>query len=259
MAYSYKCALITGATSGIGEAFADLLAPNTQLLLTGRDKAKLANLEERFRTEGHHVTTIAADLSQKKGRQSILEAAEGFPIDLLINNAGLGAFGTFTEIEPTREMDMIAVNISAVIELTRSLLPAMIDRAKSNNYRAGMVVVSSTAAITPIPFLATYAATKAFERHWGEALAEELRHDPIDILILCPGATRTNFFRRASMDTSILNNMEEPEAVARKGLNALGRHTVFVSNGPARFALAPTIFPRKLLTKSLGYFMRSKR
>ena len=259
MAYPYKCALITGATSGIGEAFSSLLAPNMQLLLTGRDESKLADLQERFDSEGHLVSTIAADLSHKKGRQAVLEVAKGFPIDLLINNAGLGAYGAFTEIEPTREMEMIEVNITAVIELTRSLLPAMINRAKTDNKRSGMIVVSSTATVMPIPFLATYAATKAFERHWGEALAEELKYDPVDILILCPGATRTNFFRRACMDDSILSNMEEPEVVARKGLNALGRHTVYVSNGPARLALSPTILPRRLITAGLGYFMRSKR
>jgi len=259
MPYPYKCALITGATSGIGEAFADLLAPNTQLLLTGRDKSKLSDLKKRFGAEGYKITTIVADLSHEKGRRAVLEAASGFPIDLLINNAGLGAFGAFTEIEAAREMEMIAVNITAVVELTRALLPAMISRAQTTKHRAGMVVVSSTASVTPIPFLATYAATKAFERHWGEALAEELRHEPVDVLVLCPGATRTNFFKRASMDTSILNNMEEPEAVARKGLDALGRHTVFVSNGPTRWGLAPTILPRRLITAGLGYFMRSKR
>ncbi|HAA91437.1 MAG TPA: oxidoreductase [Rhodospirillaceae bacterium] len=255
----YKHALITGATSGIGECFAELLPATTNLILTGRDETKLADLKERLTNGQREVETIAADLADAEARKSLLEKTVAAPLDLLINNAGLGAYGAFTEIPPERESEMVEVNVTAVIELSRALLPQMIERARADLRRAGMIVVSSTASVTPVPFLATYAATKAFERHWGEALAEELRSDPIDILVLCPGATRTEFFNRAEMDGSMLNNMEEPEAVARKALAALGRHTVFVSNGSTRLALAPAILPRRLLTKGIGHFLRGRR
>ena len=89
MAYPYKCALITGATSGIGEAFSSLLAPNMQLLLTGRDESKLADLQERFDSEGHLVSTIAADLSHKKGRQAVLEVAKDFRLICSLTMLGL--------------------------------------------------------------------------------------------------------------------------------------------------------------------------
>jgi uncharacterized protein len=258
MPYPYKCVLITGATSGIGEAFADHLAPGANLLLTGRNAKKLTELKTRFGSYGHKVETITANLAEPNDRSALLEAAKNLPIDLLINNAGLGAYGAFTQTDPHQEAEMVAVNVTAIIELSRALLPAMIARAQIAKSRAGMIVVSSTASITPIPFLATYAATKAFERHWGEALGEELRHDPIDILVLCPGATRTNFFRRARMETSLLKNIEEPEAVARKGLNALGRQNVFISNATTRMALAPALLPRRLLTSAIGYFLRKQ-
>ena len=257
MPYPYKCVLITGATSGIGEAFADRLAPGATLLLTGRNAKKLAELKTRFGVYGHKVETITANLAEPNDRRALLEAAKNLPIDLLINNAGLGAYGAFTQTDPHQEAEMVAVNVT-IIELSRALLPAMIARAQIAKSRAGMIVVSSTASITPIPFLATYAATKAFERHWGEALGEELRHDPIDILVLCPGATRTNFFRRAGMEASILKNIEEPEAVARKGLDALGRQNVFISNAATRLALAPALLPRRLLTAAIGYFLRKQ-
>lgn len=256
---TYSRALITGATSGIGENFARLLPATTDLILTGRNEARLAELKQHLQSNDRAVETITADLADADDRRKLIEKALSEPVDLLINNAGLGAYGAFTEIAPERERQMVEVNVTAVIELSRALLPAMIDRARARHGRAGMIVVSSTASVTPIPFLATYAATKAFERHWGEALAEELRHEPIDILVLCPGATRTEFFNRAEMDASILNNMEEPDAVARKALAALGRRTVFVSNGSTRLALTPAVLPRRLLTMGLGVFMRSKR
>lgn len=255
----YKRALITGATSGIGESFARLLPPTTDLILTGRNTAKLAALQKALARGNRKVETITADLATAKDRKKLIAKAEPSPADLLINNAGLGAFGAFTDISPDREREMVEVNVTAVIEISRALLPGMIDRARETRQRAGMIVVSSTASVSPIPYLATYAATKAFERHWGEALAEELRSEPIDILVLCPGATRTEFFERADMDGSMLNNMEEPEAVAGKALAALGRRTVFVSHGATRLALTPAILPRRLLAKGLGHFMRRRQ
>jgi short-subunit dehydrogenase len=255
----YRRALVTGATSGIGAAFADLLAPDTALILTGRDEAKLAAAKTRLTEKGGTVETVAADLKTAEGRKAVIAAAEAAPVDLLINNAGLGRYGRFVDNPAETEAEMIAVNITAVIEISRALLPGMIEAARKDGKRAGMIVVSSTASLTPIPFLATYAATKAFERHWGEALAEELRGEPVDILVLCPGATRTEFFARAAMDAAILKSYEEPEAVARKALAALGRRTVLVSPTAARLATTPATLPRRLVTAAVGHFLKPRR
>ena len=252
----YSCALITGATSGIGESFARLLPTTTNLILTGRDKQKLAELSMHLASEGRTVDTIAADLGTPKGREKLMAGIIKSPIDLLINNAGLGSYGAFIETPYDREQEMIDVNITAVLELSRSLLPNMIARASTDKKRAGMIIVSSTASAMPIPYLATYAATKAFERHWGEAIAEELREQPIDILVLCPGTTRTKFFRRARFRGSMPMSMEEPDAVAMKALRSLGKRRVLISNKFLRLALAPTIMPRQLLTRGIGQFLK---
>ena len=243
----YRMALITGATSGIGAAFSAALPAETGLLLTGRDADRLAAEAEMHARSGRRVETVAADLATEQGRAAVVAAAQSLPVDLLINNAGFGTFGRSLDNGRRVELDMVAVNITAVVDLIHSLLPGMIERARAGGTRAGLIVVSSTIAFVPMPLFATYAATKTFELSYTEALAEELQDAPVDVLALCPGATRTKFFDRAGMPQLFPSHAEDASAVARKALAALGRRRVLVSRASMRFALSPVSLPRRIV------------
>ena len=153
--------------------------------------------------------------------------------------------------------------VTPTIVLTRALLPGMIERAARDSRRAGLLMVSSTTAFQPVPFLATYSASKSFILAYGEALATELRRKPVDVLVLCPGATRTNFGRRAGFALNALPGAADPMDVAREGLHALGRHTVHVHGFGTRNMLRPFLWSRHAASDGLGavlaVFDRSQR
>ena len=256
---AFETALITGATSGIGEAFARALPPETALLLSGRSEDRLETLRAELAIEGRVVETLAADLSGDKGRASLIDAAERQGIDLLINNAGLGVYGVLAENTPEREREMVEVNVTAPVVLTRALLPNMIGRSRERGSRAGVIVVASTAAFAPLPFMTTYAATKAFDLHYAEGLAGELAKEPVDVLALCPGATRTAFFERSDMAGRGLpiDDAADPAEVARQGLEMLGRKVVHVVGSRNRLIslLAPRL-PRDMVRRGGRSVMR---
>lgn len=258
---NFRHALITGASSGIGAAFARALPRSTGLLLTGRDRERLAQLAAELALNDRPVRTIAADLSTAEGRRALIHAAEEQPIDLLINNAGLGWLGPVADNPPEREAEMVQVNAAAPIELTRALLPGMIRRARERNERCGIIFVASAAAFMPVPLFATYAASKAFLLHYAEALAEELGNAPVDVLALCPSATRTRFFERSNVAPSGAPSApHEPERVAREGLQALGRRMVHVVGPGTYLATAAARFlPRRLVTAAAERAMRRWR
>jgi short-subunit dehydrogenase len=253
----YRCALITGASSGIGEAFARALPRSTGLLLTGRDRAKLTHLAGELANAERTVRSIAADLATPEGRKAVIGFAEDQGIDLLINNAGIGQLGAVIDNPPERESEMAQVNMVAPVELTRALLPGMLKRA-GDGRRAGVVFVASAAAFMPIPLFATYAASKAFLLHYAEALAEELSGSPADVLALCPGATRTRFFERANIARpGSLSQMHDADRVAREGLQALGHRVVHVV-GPGNYlaTAAARFLPRRFVAAAAERAMR---
>lgn len=253
---AYDCALITGATSGIGEAFARLLPRETALLLTGRDGARLAALAEEL-GEGRQVQTVAADLSSDAGRSAVIDKVGDLPLDLLINNAGVGRFGAVADNPAETEREMVELNVTAPTVLTRALLPAMLERARAERRRAGIILVASTAAFAPLPYLNTYAATKAFDLFYAEGLAGELSREPADVLALCPGPTRTNFQERAGGRQFLRDKMASAEQVAREGLAALGRRDVHVVGGGNRaYGLATRLVPRRTLRNATRSYMR---
>ncbi|MCU0838792.1 MAG: SDR family NAD(P)-dependent oxidoreductase [Rhodospirillales bacterium] len=252
----FSRALITGATSGIGEAFARELPDDTQLLLTGRNEGRLMALRDELAIGGRAVETVVADLADEGDRASLIARAADFAPDLLINNAGAGKLGRFLENDPDGERETVMVNVVAVVVLTRSLLPAMMQRAEAGGRRCGVIIVSSAAAFTPVPMFATYAASKTFDLHFAEALAEEMRDSPVDILALCPGATRTAFGERAGYDLGNLPGASDPRAVARGALAAVGRETVHVSGLLKQAAFAPIVKPRRIVTGAIGFAMR---
>lgn len=257
---TYRHALITGASSGIGAAFARALPRATGLLLTGRDRERLAQLASELAAGGRPIRTIAADLSTVEGRQAVIRAAEEQPIDLLVNNAGLGWLGPVAENPPEREAEMVQVNVAAPVEITRAMLPGMIRRARDKGERCGAVFVASAAAFMPIPMFATYAASKAFLLHYAEALAEELAQDPVDVLALCPGATQTRFFERAHVAPGGVPVTHDAERVAREGLQALGRRVVHVV-GPGNYlaTAAARFLPRRFVAAAAERAMRRWR
>jgi uncharacterized protein len=252
----YARALITGATSGIGAAFARELPARTSLLLTGRNRRRLDEMRESLSGAEREVAVVEADLSDPADRERLAARAEALAIDLLINNAGVGAFGPVLENGAAAERTTAEVNTVAVVDLTTRLLPGMLQRA-TRHRRAGMINVSSTLAFQPTPFLATYAASKAFVLSYTQALAAELRHEPIDVLTLCPGATRTAFGRRAGFGPGNLPGADDPAVVARQALRALGRRSIHVMGPVARSLLRPGLTAQHVATQSLGIVMRA--
>jgi short-subunit dehydrogenase len=225
----YRRALITGATSGIGAAFAEALPSGTELLLTGRRVERLAAMRERLGACGRRIDILPADLSQPQGRSAVIHRGIARGIDLLICNAGKGFAGRFIDQPATAHRETLEVNIVAMVELLRGLLPEMLRRARERAGRCGAIILSSTAAFEARPGLACYAASKSFALRLGEAVAAELRGEPIDFLVLCPRAAATQFFARAGLPMP--KHAVAPAEIARDALSALGRQTVHCSSG----------------------------
>ena len=254
MPEAYRFALVTGASSGIGAAFARALPESTHLLLTGRDEARLGVLAEELAVGARVVEVFRADLAERADREALIARAEALEIDMLINNAGMGQFGPVLDNDPDGEVATVSVNCAAPVDLAVHLLPGMLARARYGGTRAGLLNVSSTFAVQPVPHVATYSASKAFLLSWSEALSVELAREPIDVLALCPGATRTDMARRAGLRAEIPCRAD-PDDVAREGLAHLGHGPVHVVGGVSRTALAPYFLPRRLASGGLGAVM----
>lgn len=251
----FRRALVTGATSGIGEAFAREIPWSTDVLLTGRNTERLASIAEEISGDGRTVETMSADLADEADVRRVAKWADEHEIDLLINNAGVGHLGAFLDHSLEDERATVAVNVLAVVLLTRSLLPGMVKRANAHRDRAGVIVVSSSAAFSAIPYFATYAASKAFDLLFAEALSEEMRGQPVDVMALCPGATRTAFGSRAGLSQASFPGASDPRTVARHGLRALGRHPVKITGCVDQAALGPLLLPRNAVTGIIGKAM----
>jgi uncharacterized protein len=189
-------ALITGASSGLGRAYAESLAARGyDLVVVARREERLRDLARRAAAaHGAEVRCVVADLATAEGLAACRAAVDerGVP-DIAILNAGFGSHGALWTLDREREVEMVRLNCVAVVDLAAHVLPGMVARGGG-----ALVVVSSAAAWQPVPFMATYAATKAFELHLTEALAEELRGTGVRALAVCPGPTRTEFTLVAS-------------------------------------------------------------
>jgi short-subunit dehydrogenase len=258
---SLETALITGASSGIGEAFARQLATlGKDLILVARSKDRLEVLAEELATRhGVKVDTIAMDLARPSAAASLFAETErrGLAVDLLVNNAGFARAGAFAEIPFEVQADMVRLNANALLELTRLYLPAMRRRR-----RGGVINVASNSAFQPVPYMAVYAATKAFVLHLSEALAEEVLHDGIRVLALCPGATATGFWEKAGLWQNRLDSMATSDEVVRAGLHAFARgKSSFVPgilNKLVAFA-ASRLGPRRLVARIAGWVLNASR
>jgi short-subunit dehydrogenase len=255
-----KWALVTGASAGIGLALAkELAAGGTNLVLTARRKDRLEELAAALRSQ-HKVKTevFVADLSQADAPEKIFAFTEekGIEIDLLINNAGFGHYGEFPSVETQCLLDMVQVNCNAVVPLTRLYLPEMVARR-----RGDVLILASTASFQAVPYISTYAATKAFDLLFAEGLAEEMKPYGIRVCALCPGSTETEFHVVAGQD-QFIRKAETAEKVAHTGLKALAAGKSYVISGLGNYlgAHGERLVPRRFVTKvAAGMFKPEKK
>jgi uncharacterized protein len=243
-------ALVTGASGGIGAELARQLARHRHdLVLASRGVAAMEALAGELQGIGAAATVIPADLG-KPGAAAMLAheiASRGLAVDVLVNNAGLGAAGRFDRLDPARLGELLQVNIVALTELTRLLLPGMIGRGHGR-----IMLVASVAGFQPGPQMAAYFASKGYVLSLGEALACELRGTGVSVTVLCPGATATNFFAAAGAESSLmarhLRRLMRAEAVAERGYRGLaaGRPVVITGAANRLAALASRYLPHRV-------------
>jgi len=215
-----QCALVTGASVGIGAAFARRLARQRyDLIIVARSRDRLEELARELRREhGGEVEVLPADLTDPPELRIVEKLVADTDLDLLVNNAGFGTVGSFAKLDVAKEEEEIRLNIVALMRLTRAALPGM-----SARHRGSIINVSSMAGFQPAPYNATYGATKAFVNSFTEAVCEELRGTGVVVQALCPGFTRTEFQERAGIDISGIPSFAwmTPDAVVDASLNAL--------------------------------------
>jgi short-subunit dehydrogenase len=217
-------ALVTGATSGIGRAFVDALAARgDDVVLVARDGDRLGAIAAEIR-DVHHVTAtpLIADLFDEAGLAAV-EArlrAVSDPVELLVNNAGMGTFGDFIDLDIADDERAIRLNVLALVRLTHAALATMVKRG-----RGAIVNVSSLAAYQPDPSSATYGATKAFVNSFTHAIHEEVRHTGVHVMVVCPGYTHTEFHERAGLGPTALPEFvwQSPDEVVAAALRDLDR------------------------------------
>jgi hypothetical protein len=251
MLYRGKTALITGASSGIGAAFAEALAARgCDIVLVARSSGALTTLADRLKSRhGVQTTVITQDLAAPMAAETVREATDwlGLRVDILVNSAGFGSAGEFHTIADGRVVHEVAVDVVALVELTHAYLPDMVAR------RDGAVVnVASTAAFQPLPYLAVYGASKAFVLSFSQALWAEYRARGVRVLAVCPGPVKTNFLTAMGSAEagrrSGLGRPSTPQAVVDAALRALDRGRFTVTPGLANAALPVLgrLLPRRL-------------
>ena len=251
-------ALVTGASSGIGECFARCLARRgCNLVLVARSGVKLEALAvELWSVHRVLAEPLVFDLSVPGAAAQLARALRerGLTIDLLVNNAGFGARGRFWELPLDRQSEMMRLNVDALVELTHLLLPPMVEER-----RGAIINVSSTAGFQPVPYTSVYGATKAFVTAFSEGLREELNGYGVRVVTLCPGGTKTNFHVASNYGRPRLpGGRMEPEPVVRAALEALDRGGGLVVPGLRNklSLVGQRLAPRALVTKVTGRLFR---
>ena len=245
--------LITGASAGIGEAFARQLAEQGEhLILVARRRDRLDEIADDVRrAHGVTVQTLAAYLTRPEAAREVLEhiETEGWRIRGLINNAGFGERGAFAELEHRRQMDMVQVNVNTVVDFTHRLIPSL--RQATDAF---VINVASLASFQAGPQMTTYYASKAFVLIFSESLHEELKSEGIRVSCLCPGPTQSEFADKADLTGSLLFRMGTMTAdeVARIGLAR--RHKAVVIPGFRNWLLAvlAQVSPRMAVRRLAG-------
>ena len=246
-------AVITGASSGIGREFAyQLASKGYNIALVARNAAKLealsADIQKQFQQESR---VISMDLTSPSFIHELADRTADLNVTMVINNAGFGTFGPFTDIDDDREADMITLNCTAVTRIARHYLKRMADAGKGD-----MVIVGSTASVQPCPWFATYAATKVFDRFLGEALWFEMKPKGVNVLALNPGPTATRFFEDAGMPKE-QKGLHTPQLVVNTAFKALGRKPSVIVGRQNRFlAFLQRFTPEKLIIRIAFLLMK---
>lgn len=246
-----KTALITGASSGIGKALANVFAAQGDaLILVARSADKLEELAEHLKNKyGTEVKVLPKDLNQSNSPAQIFKTLEKekAQVDILVNNAGLGSLGNFIENDPERTMESIQVNVMALTNLSYLFVRGMIAR------KWGRILnIASIAAFQPIPQMAVYAATKAYVLSFSESIAQELKGTGVTVTAVCPGITKTGFFEPAGVNTNqIIENwvMQTADEVAQQAYEAMKKgKTVQVTGLINQISTSTTPFvPHRIL------------
>lgn len=243
--------LITGASGGIGYELAKLFArDHCNLVLVARSAEKLTQVATELKQFGVTVKTIPLDLAAPPAAKFLFDQLhrENIPVDILINNAGFGAFGEFAAMPEEEILGQIQLNVTALTHLTRLFLAPMLAR-----HQGKVMNVASTAAFQPGPLMAVYYATKAYVLSFSEALANELRGSDVTVTCFCPGATNTGFAKRAGNEGSRLFKQfgaMDAETVARDGYRGLRKGKTVVISGAHNWLVAESVrfAPRKMVT-----------
>ena len=253
--------LITGASSGIGLELARCFAADkSNLILVARSHDALEKLAEELRRE-HKISVhvLCADLAKPESPSEIFSDLQGrgITVDVLVNNAGFGLHGGFTDLPLRRQLEMIQVNIAALVELTGLFLPGMVERN-----RGGIFNVGSVAGFVPGPQMAVYYATKAFVMSFSEALHEELRGTGVTVTNLCPGPTESNFFKVARSHHVRVAQAKKMSAaeVARIGHADFRRGKPFSLPGMINklMSVAPRLLPKVAVRRMVGRYNKLK-
>ena len=258
-------ALITGASGGIGAAFAQELAKRkTNLVLVARSEEKLQSLARSLQDQYNiQVDIIAQDLTQPTAGATVFDTVEqmGRTIDLLINNAGIGDYGDFALSDRDLQLKIIQLNILALVDLTHRFLQKMRQRRSG-----GIINLSSVAAFQSMPYFSTYSATKAFILSFSEALSAENRDYGVHVVAVCPGPTETGFFEEAGFPPLLVDiaarNYTPVKVVVHDALEALQkRQSLVIPGSPTNQILAtlPRFFPRDVVANFWKLVLGSRR
>jgi short-subunit dehydrogenase len=245
-----KWAVVTGASAGIGAELAkQLAAGGANLVLTARRRERLEQLAGELSTRhGVKVEALAADLAGPAVPAEIFAHTQGkgIAVELLANNAGFGVYGPFHSQDIGRQLEMVQVNVAAVVHLTHLYLRPMVERRHGD-----ILIVASTAGFQGVPYITTYAATKGFDLLFAEGLGQEMRQYGIHVCALCPGSTSTEFQRVAGQPDRFFRRAETAEKVARVGLEALAKGKSYVISGLPNYlsVQAQRLVPRPLVTR----------
>lgn len=253
-----KTVLVTGASSGIGEAFAyELAKQGANLIITARSEDKLQTIANKIRNEYNvKVTVFIGDLLHKDTPQKLYNQIKqaGLSVDLLVNNAGFGKWVNFLD-ESIEDYDkMIEININALVKLCHLVLPDMLQKGD-----CGIINVASTGALQPCPYVATYCASKSFVLNFSEALHGEYSKRGVTITALCPGNTTSGFQLIAKANTKGMD-ADTPETVAKQGISALLKNKSFKIVGTANYlqSFLPRLLPRKMMINIVSRMMNAK-
>jgi short-subunit dehydrogenase len=217
-----QTALVTGASSGLGEEFARQLARfGANLILVARSEEKLNLLADNLREQGKiQVTVIPTDLSSADAVERLIAHIESdrIKVDILVNNAGIGLFKNFLDTTADSQMDQIKVNVCALVRLTHAFAPGMVSRK-----RGGVINIASVAGFQPLPGAGVYAASKSFVLLFSEALSLELEESGVRVLAACPGPVATNFFAAMQVQPKT-KQMDHPAKIVSQILTAYAEH-----------------------------------